>query len=303
MSEEEILKERELLRKRLKDLSASPRSDWHREFEDALQLDVESWDNGSWLIREHTLGEDAPRIDFIVVSGENLPDDVKDIFKLFRKKNVIEFKGPGDKLTHLTIFKVAAYVYFYVATAKSKENVSIDEVTASIFFSEEEKGLLAKLQKEGIVEKTDADGVYIVKGIVNVPFQIINVNELKGKENAAYRVLKAHADETDVDYLLDALKKADDQNSKERLHRILGLVEVKNPGSVAKKIQGDKVMRDVFMDILKPQIDEHDRINLYGFVQNGTMTVDNAAKNAGITVEQFRKQMEEYNRTQNLQTV
>ena len=83
MTEAERKRERKLLLQRLKQLNTYPRSDWHREFEDALQLDVESWDNGSWVLREHSLGEDAPRIDFIVVSGNKLPDNVKDVFKGF----------------------------------------------------------------------------------------------------------------------------------------------------------------------------------------------------------------------------
>ena len=67
MSEKERREEIQFHRDRLKALRSSLRTDWHREFEDALQLDVESWKNGSWVIREFTIGEDAPRIDFIVV--------------------------------------------------------------------------------------------------------------------------------------------------------------------------------------------------------------------------------------------
>ena len=96
MTEAEKQEERKQLLARLKQLNTYPRSDWHREFEDALQIDVESWDNGSWVIREHSLGEEAPRIDFIVVSGNKLPTNVKAVFKIFRRNNVIEFKGPGD---------------------------------------------------------------------------------------------------------------------------------------------------------------------------------------------------------------
>ena len=61
-------------------------------------------------------------------------------------------------------------------------------------------------------------------------------------------------------------------------------------------------MRDVFMEILKPQIDERDqqrdRINLYGFVQEGGMTVDYAARKAGVTVDQFRRDMDECQKNQ-----
>ena len=77
------------------------------------------------------------------------------------------------------------------------------------------------------------------------------------------------------------------------------------------KIEEDKTMRDVLWDYFKPQRDEevnnaiadNTRANLYGDVRNGTMTMDNAARNAGIPVDQFRQQMEEYNRSWNLQPV
>ncbi|MBO5550417.1 MAG: hypothetical protein J5966_00525 [Lachnospiraceae bacterium] len=47
------------------------------------------------------------------------------------------------------------------------------------------------------------------------------------------------------------------------------------------------------------------RTNLYLYVQNGTMTVDNAAKNAGISTEEFRSGMNNYINSQQrqLQTV
>ena len=133
----------------LKALRSFPRSDYHKGFEDALQLDVESWKNGAWTMREYTLGEDAPRIDFIVVSGNKLPTNVKAVFKRFLRKNVIEFKGPGDKVTRLIIRKVSGYTNFYIATAKPEEDVKIGEVTATIFASERESGLFEEMEKSG----------------------------------------------------------------------------------------------------------------------------------------------------------
>ena len=40
MAEDEKQEERKRLLARLKQLNTYPRSDWHREFEDALQIDV-----------------------------------------------------------------------------------------------------------------------------------------------------------------------------------------------------------------------------------------------------------------------
>ena len=286
----------------LKVLRSIPHSDWHRGFEDALQLDVDSWEE-SWVIREHTLGEDAPGIDFIVVSGGKLPHDVKAVFKRFLHKNVIEFKGPSDKVTLLTIYKVAGYAYFYIATAKPEENVRVGEVTASIFASEREDGLFEEMEKSGQLEKTDVNGIYFVKGILDMPFQIVMTNEIEGDEYAAYRVLKAQVDEKDVDYLLERLKNATDQSTRDRLRGLLGIVEEKHTGMVRSKIEEDEKMRDalsdMFWDYLKPQrdaeintaVEDTTRTNLYIYVQDGAMAIDYAARQANMTADQFRAEM------------
>ena len=62
-------------------------------------------------------------------------------------------------------------------------------------------------------------------------------------------------------------------------------------------------MKDVFWDYFKPQRDEERRNDLYDYVRTGDMKIENAARRAGISVDQFRQQMEEYNRSQNLQPV
>ena len=240
------------------------------------------------------------------VNGK-LPPDVKAVFKRFLRKNVIEFKGPGDKVTRLTIRKVAGYANFYIATAKPEEDVKIGEVTASIFASERESGLFEEMEKSGQLEKTDVKGIYLVKGIIDMPFQIVMTNEIEGDEYAAYRVLKSQVDEKDVDYLLQEMKKTTDQQTRDHLRGLLGIVEEKHTGMVLRKIEEDEKMRDALWEYFKPQRDEEvnnaTRTNLFTYVQDGAMAIDYAARQANMTTDQFRKQMEEYRRANNLQTV
>ena len=175
-------------------------------------------------------------------------------------------------------------------------------MTATIFASEKDDTAFAEMERAGQLEKTDAAGVYLVKGIIDMPFQIVMTGELEGEGYAAYRVLRTQVDEKDVDYLLDELRQTTDAAKRNRLRGLLGIVETKHAGMVWKKIEEDEKMRDVFWDYFKPQRDEERRNDLYGYVQNGTMTMDNAARNAGISVDQFRQQMEEY-KSRNLQPV
>ncbi len=61
---------------------------------------------------------------------------------------------------------------------------------------------------------------------------------------------------------------------------------------------GDEDMASILMDVLKPEIDEKidntTRTNLYIYVQDGDMKIENAARRAGLTVDQFQTQMNEY---------
>ena len=101
-------------------------------------------------MEQYTLGEDAPRIDFIVVSGDELPKNVKEVFRIFKPINLIEFKGPGDRITRKTIRKSAGYANFYIATANPEEDVRADNVTVSIFASEGNDKLFSELEAEGV---------------------------------------------------------------------------------------------------------------------------------------------------------
>ena len=268
---------------------------------------MESWNIGAWTIREHTLGEDAPRIDFIVASGDKLPVDVKAVFRRFLHKNVIEFKGPGDKVTPLTIRKVAGYAYFYIAMSKPNEGVKIGEVTASIFASEKDDKAFKEMEKAGQLEETDVKGIYLVKGILDMPYQIVMTSEIEGEEYAAYRVLKSKVDEKDVDYLLEELKKTTVQSMRDHLRGLLSIVEEKHTGMVLNKIEEDEKMRDVFWEYFKPQRDEEinsavttaraderantTRTNLYLYVQDGAMNLDYAAKQANLSTAEFSTAM------------
>ena len=287
MTEAEKNKERKQLRERLKTLNATPRSDWHREFEDAVQLTIEAW-------------------------------NVEKVFSFFLCHNALEFKGPGDRLDRLTLRKSAGYGHFLIATAKKEENITAKNVTLSIFASEVNQTDFAEMVKSGTLTKTDTPGVYTVNGLTDLPFQVVIIGELEGEAYAAYRVLKKHAEVSDVELLLDRLEKADegnDQNMMDRLHRILDLVEKKNPGTVADKIEEMKTMKSVFMDVLKPEIDE--RVNTavtaavdnttrtiyFTLVQDGDITLERAAQKTGISVDQFQAQMNEYVKTREATTV
>ena len=224
----------------------------------------------------------------------------KAIFKIFRQHNIWEYKNPNDALNERTISKIIGYGNFYIGLGEHDGDRPRSEVTLSIFRASKNKELFEKMMAGGTLASTDTPGIYEVRKLTDLPFQIVIGDELEGDEYAAYRLLSDHANEKDVEILAEQLKEVrnTDADAKENGQRLLEFVESKNPGITRKVLGGDEDMASILMDVLKPEIDEKidntTRTNLYLYVQRGGMSADFAAKEAGLTVDQFQTQMNEY---------
>ena len=195
----------------------------------------------------------APRADFIVVNNEDLPASVKPIFRHFLRHNAIEYKGPGETINKRMIWKTAGYGSLLIGTTK-EDQYQEDQLTLTMFASKISQNLRAKLLENGTLHATEEKGIYRVTGLTALPFYIVITDELEGDGYAAYRALTDHAKSSDVKMILSAFKTAETGESRDRYHRILQLIELKNPGIVAKMLEGDAKMESVFMKILEPQI-------------------------------------------------
>ena len=250
-------RERKLFRDRLKALNAVPRSDWHRGFEDILQIEIESWNNGSVLHREVSVGEDAPRADFIMVNSAGLPPGVKSVFRIFRRKNAIEFKRPTEPLTEKMIWKTGGYGNLLIGTSQGTE-YEAEELTLSVFAGRKHGAQFDSLLRRGVVQTTETAGIYRVVGMTPLPYQIVLSEELEGRDYAAYRALSDHAVAEDISVLLDTMKLCP-VPARDRYLHILQTIELHNPGTVRNMIQEEGNMNTIFMDLFEPEIQERER--------------------------------------------
>ena len=245
-------RERKRLRERLKALNAVPRSDWHREFENIMQIEIESWHNDAWIEREVSIGEDAPRVDFMMVSGTALSEDVKSVFRIFRSKNAVEYKRPSEALTEQMVWKTGGYAALLIGTARGSE-YDRDALTVSIFAYTKNRTQFASMMERGLIEATETAGIYRVNGMVPLPYQIVIIEELEGREYAAYRALSEHTDIEDLSVILDAMRVCP-VSIKDRYFSILQTIEVHNPGAVRELIQEERQMNTSFFEMFKPEL-------------------------------------------------
>ena len=162
---------------------------WHPAFYAGLQIEFDEESHKLIFENEHHISKKPMQIDVLVI--KKCTDDIihKNIGRIFRKHNIIEYKSPDDYVSIDDFYKVCAYALFYKSESKEIDAIKISELTIS-FVSMGYPEKLAEYLKEIIglgIEKTDDGIYYITKGIISM--QIIVSSELSEKENIWLRSL------------------------------------------------------------------------------------------------------------------
>ena len=186
----------------------------------------------------------------------------------------------------IILWKSIGYAGLYI----SQRGVNEGQITVTIFRSSWDQAFYEKLTVTGSVKTAAVPGVYIVTGYSKIETRIIITDELEGKEYAAYRTLKEKPDENDLKLLIN--DSGDDESTRTYVQVILNLVAEKNPGMIEELSGRDKTMNEELKRIFKKDLDqrfmEGQILTYYGMVQKGRMTIEEAASDLEMTVEEFK---------------
>ena len=274
MTEQEKKQRIAELRAELKELEATPRSDWHAGFEAALRIETHKYGNRVHIRTEEEIGEVPPRTDFVILIEDERVEFEKAIFKIFRRINILEYKNPHDSLNERVLRKVCGYANLYIGVAEHEGDRPAGEVTLSIFRAVKNPELFSMLEKNGNLVRT-APGIYRVTGITDLPFQIIITDELDGEEYAAYRALTDKAKEADVERIIAEAEKEKEDVILDHYGVLLDLIVKKNP-QFFDMVKGGPAMKDVLMEMVKDRVDE--RVNERVNAKERETTVDHIKK-------------------------
>jgi hypothetical protein len=239
---------------KLRLLNALPKTDWHAGFGAATDMMVFGMDDVV-VVPEYELGGAPPRADFLFISNGDKPLQ-GDVFKHFKKFNVLEYKRPDDPINMRVIHKVLGYANFLIGFQERADEVLENEVTVAIFRATKNEDLFKSLESTGALVKGDASGVYfLTKEVSNLPFQIVITSELEGDENRYWRALAEQTSVVDFEQILNEVREFKDDLQKERGRFFLQLIILKNP-KLGDVIGKDGKMHSVLLDIVKKDVDE-----------------------------------------------
>jgi hypothetical protein len=150
---------------------------WHPAFFEAIQFELDDYRYALEFEAEHPLTAEPLKIDVVII--KKIQDVVieKNIGKIFRSVNVVEYKSPDDYISASGYKKVQSYAWLYA----SQNGIKIADITVSVVARTLPKALFKELAQTHRIVRTES-GIYIIEGS-EIASQIIVENELSSATN------------------------------------------------------------------------------------------------------------------------
>lgn len=223
---------------------------WHPAFYAGIQIELQDYADKLIFENEHQLGTKPMGIDVIIIKKQAEIPVHKNIGRIFRKYNIIEYKGPGDYLSIDDWYKVYGYCYFYKADTGTADSIKIDELTITLVCEHYPRKLfrhLTHVRKYQLIPREP--GIYEIAGDA-IPIQIIVTAQLSRKENLWLKSLTNHLQ--DVEDAKELLKSYN-QNKENKLYEsVIDIVLNAN----RKKFKEADTMCTTMLEILKEEFHE-----------------------------------------------
>ena len=125
---------------------------WHPAFYAGIQIELEAEADLLLFENEHQLGTKPKEIDVLIVKKERDVSIRKNIGRIFRTHNIVEYKSPKDYLS---------VDDFYKADTAQADSIAIHDITITFVCHRYPRSLMRHLTEErGYEIHREEDGIY-----------------------------------------------------------------------------------------------------------------------------------------------
>ena len=292
-----------------KNQKKSQKLQWHPAFCSALRLELLEDAENLEFTDEFQLTEKPLQIDCTVVKVKRDCKIKNEIGKIFRKHNIFEYKSPMDELNIDTFYKAVAYACLYKVLPNHVDEIPAEEITITLIRDRKPVKLLGELEKSGYGYKKEAAGIYYVNGAM-FPVQIIESSELDVDMHVQLKALTNHLEESLMrQYLLQV--STFEGREKNLADIVLQVIVNSNMEKVREWKGSEQTMCEALRVLMKEELKEErvaglregrlegqregqreGQIRAYAsLVQDGIIPVEIGAEKAGMSVDDFTKEM------------
>lgn len=156
---------------------------WHAAFFADIQIELAEEAQYLEFENEHMLGTKPMQLDVLIIKKDNERKIRKNIGRIFRRHNIVEYKSPTDSLCIDDFFKVYGYACFYKADTRKVNEIKADEVTITFVCLGYPRELCSYLEHTMHRSITRVDeGIYYISDSV-FQIQLLVQKRLSEKEN------------------------------------------------------------------------------------------------------------------------
>ena len=183
----------------------SPNISWPPAFVEALQKELEAYQDELEFYPEFQLTTEPLRIDCVVIKKKKNVEIKKNIAAIFRTWNLLEYKSPDDYVSTADFYKVYGYACLYA----SLEKVPITDLTITFIESHYPEKLLDHLKNvRGYTVEETGHGIYNISGDI-FPIQIIDNRRLPAEENRWLKNLSNRLDASELSRMYIEISRID----------------------------------------------------------------------------------------------
>lgn len=222
---------------------------WHPAFYADIQIELQDDADNLVFENEHQLSKKPLEIDVLVIKKEKDRPVRKNIGRIFRKYNIIEYKSPEASLSVDDFYKVYGYACFYKADVPYVNSISIEELTITFISEKYPRKLIHHLKKVKKYQIEMAEpGICYIKGDI-LPIQIIITRKLTDRENLWLKSLTNNLNGTE-----SAKKLMEDyrNHTDNSLYKSVMETIMRANQKTFEEVNG---MSDIFMEIVQEKFD------------------------------------------------
>jgi len=203
---------------------------WHPAFVEALQMELQEYQDVLEFHPEYQLTSEPLRIDCVVIKKAKDVVIKKNIAVIFREWNLLEYKSPDDYISVADFYKVYGYACLYASFNK----VPITSLTVSFIESHYPQKLLDHLKNERNYSVAETgSGIYTISGDI-LPIQIIDSRRLSAEENLWLKNLSKELEYTAITQVGTEINR---QGKAARLAAYRNAIMLANPAAIQEAIK------------------------------------------------------------------
>ncbi len=156
---------------------------WHPAFFADVQIEFGEEADKFLMENEHQLGTKPKVIDVLIIKKEAAGLIEKNIGRIFRQYNILEYKGPGDSFSVDDFYKVLAYALFYKTDTEQINKIDIRDMSITIVSHSYPREMIAHIKQiRGYKLELIEPGIYYVEGWM-FPIQLVVTRMLQEDKN------------------------------------------------------------------------------------------------------------------------